>query len=108
MFPQTSAEYIATNDLSCQSKDDVEFEIKTRWKIEEFHREIKQLTGLKFCQCRREKIQKNHIAYAMLVWNNLKKIANNLGKTIDQLKHQLSSKYLVSELKYPTIKMTVV
>jgi len=108
VFPQTSAEYIATNDLSCQSTDDVEFEIQTRWKIEEFHREIKQLTGLEFCQCRRGKIQKNHIACAMLVWNHLKKIANNLGKTIDQLKHQLSSKYLVSELKYPTIKMTVV
>ncbi len=68
-------EYIATNDLSYQSTDDVELEIKTRWKIEEFHREIKQLTGLEFCQCRRAKIQKNHIACAMLVWNHLKKMA---------------------------------
>lgn len=32
-------------------------------------------------------------------------MANFLGKTIDQLKHQLLSKYLVSELEYPTIKM---
>ena len=39
-------EYIVTNDLTKSSKDDVEFEIQTRWKIEEFHREIKQLTGL--------------------------------------------------------------
>lgn len=44
----------------------------------------------------------------MLVWNHLKKMANILGKTIAQLKHQLLSKYLVSELKYPAIKMTVV
>ncbi len=101
-------EYIATNDLNYQSTDDVEFEIQTRWKIEEFHREIKQLTGLEFCQCRRATIQKNHIACAMLVWNHLKKMANVMGKTIYQLKHQLSSKYLVCELKYPTIKMTVV
>ena len=43
----------------------------------------------------------------MLVWNNLKKIATNMGKTIDKLKHQLLSEYLVYELKYPTIKMTV-
>ena len=100
-------EYIVTNDLSQSSTDDVEFESQTRWKIEEFHREIKQLTGLEFCQCRRAKIQINHIACAMLVWNHLKKIANILGKTIYQLKHQLLSKYLVSELKYPTIKMTV-
>ncbi|NEP81479.1 MAG: hypothetical protein F6K39_26935, partial [Okeania sp. SIO3B3] len=47
-------------------------------------------------------------ACAMLVWNNLKKMANILGKTIYQLKHQLLSKYLASELKYPTIKMTVI
>ena len=101
-------EYIVTNDLSYQSIDKVEFEIQTRWKIEEFHREIKQLTGLGFCQCRRGKIQKNHIACAMLVWNHLKKIATHTGKTIYQLKHQLLSEYLVSELKYPSIKMTVI
>ena len=29
----------------------------------------------------------------MLAWNNLKKMANILGKTIYQLKHQLLSKY---------------
>ncbi len=44
----------------------------------------------------------------MLVWNHLKELAGKMGKTIYQLKHQLLSKYLVSELKYPTIKMTVV
>ncbi|NEQ76689.1 MAG: transposase [Okeania sp. SIO2C9] len=101
-------EYIVTNDLSQSSTDDVEFESQTRWKIEDFHREIKQLTGIEFCQCRLAKIQKNHIACAMLVWNNLKKLAYILGKTIYQLKHQLLSKYLVSELKYPAIKMTAI
>ncbi len=44
----------------------------------------------------------------MLVWNHLKKMANILGQTIAQLKHQLLSKYLASQLKYPAIKMTVV
>ncbi len=94
--------------MSNKSTDDIEFEIQTRWKIEEFHREIKQLTGLGFCQCRRAEIQKNHIACAMLVWNYLKKMANILGKTIYQMKHQLLSEYLVSELKYPSIKMIVI
>ncbi len=73
-------EYIVTNDMSNKSTDDIEFEIQTRWKIEEFHREIKQLTGLGFCQCRRAEIQKNHIACAMLVWNYLKKMANPCGE----------------------------
>ncbi|NES06494.1 MAG: hypothetical protein F6K22_28975 [Okeania sp. SIO2F4] len=66
------------------------------------------ITGLESCQCRRAKSQKNHIACAMLVWNHLKKMANILGNTIARLKHQLLSKYLVSQLKYPAIKMTVV
>ena len=44
---------------------DVEFESQTRWKIEDINREIKQLTGLGFCQCRLGIIQENHIACAM-------------------------------------------
>ncbi len=54
------------------------------------------------------KIPKNTKACAMLVWNHLPKKTNILGITIYYLKHKLLSKYLVSELKYPTIKMTVV
>lgn len=42
-------EDIATNDLSQSGRDAVEFESKIRWKIEEFYREIKQLTGREFC-----------------------------------------------------------
>jgi len=74
-------EYIVTNDLNQSSVDAVEFETQTRWKIEEFHREIKQLTGIEFCQCRLSKIQRNHIACAMLVWNFLCILAVKIGKT---------------------------
>ncbi|NEO53995.1 MAG: hypothetical protein F6K54_13470 [Okeania sp. SIO3B5] len=48
---------------------------QTRWKIEEFHARIKQLTGIEFCQCRLGQIPKNHIACAMLVWNFLSHIS---------------------------------
>ena len=101
-------EYIVTNDLTQSSKDDVEFESQTRWKIEEFHREVKQLTGLGFCQCRLRIIQKNHIACAMLVWNFLKRFASKIGKSIYQVKHGLLSKYLTDQLKHPSIKMKVI
>ncbi|ABG50563.1 hypothetical protein Tery_1207 [Trichodesmium erythraeum IMS101] len=60
-------EYVVTNDLSQSSVDAVEFETQTRWEIEEFHCRIKQLTGIEFCQCHLSKIQKNHMACAMLV-----------------------------------------
>ncbi len=86
-------EYIVTNDLNQSSTDDVEFESQARWKTEEFHARIKQLTGLEFCQCRLGKIQRNRKACAMLVWNHWKKLATHTGKTIYQLKHQLLSNY---------------
>jgi hypothetical protein len=38
-----------------------------RWKIEQFHREIKLLKGIEHNQCRKRRIQRNHIACAMLV-----------------------------------------
>ena len=41
---------------------------KVRWQIQEFHRELKQLTGIESCQCRQGRIQRNHIACAILVW----------------------------------------
>ena len=84
-------DYVATNDLSQSSTDVVQEVCKIRWKIEEFcvngtlrkHREIKQLTGIESCQCgkaslrraERERLQRNHIACAMLVWLRLKSLA---------------------------------
>ena len=55
-------DYIATNDLSQSSTDVVQEVCKVRWKVEEFHRELKQLTGVESCQCRKGRIQRNHIA----------------------------------------------
>lgn len=59
-----STEYLVTNDLSQDHTDDVQQANVIRWKVEEFHREAKQLTGLEACQCRRARIQRNHIACA--------------------------------------------
>jgi hypothetical protein len=70
------ADYIATNDLSQNSADVVQQVCKIRWKIEEFHRELKQLTGIESCQCRKARIQRSHIACAILVWLRLKDAVN--------------------------------
>src|SRR3954453_2107948 len=61
-------EWIVTNDLSQDSAQDTREVRGVRWKIEEFHREAKQLTGIEACQCRTGRIQRNHIACALLVW----------------------------------------
>ncbi|YAG16740.1 Transposase IS4-like domain-containing protein [Nostoc sp. DSM 114161] len=56
-------DYVATNDLSQSSTDVVQQVCKIRWKIEEFHREIKQLTGIESCQCRKARLQRNHESF---------------------------------------------
>ncbi len=80
---------------------------KIRWKIEEFHREIKQLTGIESCQCRKARLQRNHIACAMLVWLRLKNLAYKTGETVYQIKHNLLSNYLIEQLKRPHIVMSI-
>lgn len=98
-------EFIATNDLTQNSTDAVQEVCDVRWKIEEFHREIKQLTGIEACQCRQGRIQRNHIGCALLVWVRLKSIAYQTGQTIYALKHGLLSQYLIEQLKRPALPM---
>ncbi|PSB02526.1 IS701 family transposase [Merismopedia glauca] len=99
-------EYVATNDLTQSRIEEVKNECHLRWKIEEFHREVKQLTGIESCQCRQARIQRNHIACAILVWNHLKNLAYFSCQSVYKLKHDLLSEYLISELKHPSIKMS--
>lgn len=101
-------EYVVTNDLNQNDITDVKIICSQRWKIEEFHRELKQLTGIESCQCRKARIQRNHITCAILVWTFLKKTARSMGKTIYQLKSELLSNYLKQELKYPAIRLALV
>jgi len=84
-------EYIVTNDVAIMTTDDARKESAIRWKIEEFHREMKQLTGIELCQARKNRSQRNHIAMSILAWIQLKTTAWATGKTIyavkrDQLK----------------------
>lgn len=79
-------EYIVTNDVAINSADDAQKESAIRWKIEEFHRELKQLTGIERCQARKNRSQRNHIVMAMLAWLQLKATAWATDKTIYQVK----------------------
>jgi hypothetical protein len=101
-------EWIVTNDLAQDSTQDTQKVSAVRWKIEEFHREAKQLTGIESCQCRSGRIQRNHIACALLVWSRLKSLAYQSGqKTIYQIKHGLLREYLVQQLKNPSVEMVL-
>ncbi|MEM7032218.1 MAG: transposase [Chloroflexota bacterium] len=102
LSPQRT-DYLVTNDLS---QDDTEAAQQVRgfgWKIEQFHRETKQVSGIEGCQCRKGRIQRNHIACSMLVWARLKQIATQTQRTIYQVKFGQLSDYLISQLKKPSI-----
>lgn len=100
-------DYVITNDVA-QSSAEVAQEVSgLRWKVEQFHRELKQTTGIERCQCRKERIQRNHIGCAMLVWVRLKALADEIGTSVYALKRDLLSDYMVEQLRNPSIKMTL-
>jgi hypothetical protein len=98
-------DYIATNDFAQDSAQGTQQVCALRWKIEQFHRETKQTTGLEDCQCRLARIQRNHIACAILVWIRLKQVAQSAASTIYQLKQGLLDDYMRSQLRSPAIVM---
>ena len=98
-------DYVVTNDLSQSDTAAAQAACAWRWKIEQFHRETKQLTGLENCQCRLPRIVRNHIASAFLVWVRLMRQAYQTGQTLYQVKYGMFAEYLRQELKTPSIKM---
>ena len=98
-------DFIATNDFAQESTQDTQDVCALRWKIEQFHRETKQTTGIEACQCRLARIQRNHIACAILVWVRLKQVAQETASTLYQLKHGLLDDYMRSQLRSPAILM---
>lgn len=76
-------------------------------RLRSFTVKLKQLTGVEACQCRKARIQRNHIACALLVWSRLKALAYQTGKTGYQIKHGMLSAYLIEQLKNPSVQMTL-
>jgi hypothetical protein len=100
-------DYVVTNDLAQDSTEATQQACGFRWKIEQLHREGKQLTGLERCQCRKARIQRNHIGCALLVWVRFKELAARTGRTMYQLKHGLLDDYLIQQLKNPSLRMAL-
>ena len=109
-------DYVVSNDMAQDNTEAVQDACGFRWKVEQFHRETKQLTGpvpdssnrgIEGCQCRKARIVRNHIGCAMLVWVRLKQVADETQRSIYQVKHGLLSDYLRQQLKSPSIQMTL-
>ena len=100
-------DFVVTNELTQNSTQATQQACGFRWKIEQLHREGKQVTGLEACQCRKARIQRNHIGCAFLVWVRLHALAQQAGQTIYQLKHGLLDDYLCQQLKNPSLTMAL-
>ena len=99
-------DYVVTNDVTQNSSSDADQVCAWRWKVEQFHREAKQLTGFEKCQCRKARIQRNHIACAFLVWTRLAQVARQAGQTLYRIKSGLLDEYLRAQLRKPDVVMT--
>ena len=98
-------DYIVTNEMEQDNVEVVQDVCGFRWKVEQFHRETKQLTGIEGNQCRKARIVRNHIGCAILVWIRLKQVAVETQSTVYQVKHGLLSDYLRQQLKSPSVHM---
>lgn len=100
-------EYLATNNLELTLKDG-QAVAAVRWKIEEYHRGLKQAAGIERCPARSARSQRTHIFCAILSFVNLEinRLKGNiswydLGKTLDI--------YAVKQyLRNPILKIEVV
>jgi len=92
-------DFVVTNDLTQNSTDATKQICGIRWKIEQFFRETKQVTGIECCQCRLQRIQRNHIGCAILLWLQLTKIAAQTKTNVYQLKFGLLKEYMVQMLQ---------
>lgn len=98
---------IATNDPELVGNDNsknvfkAQEESSKRWKVKEFHRQIKQVLGIAKCQCRKNRSQRNHILCCMLAWIYLTKQAVKDGLTIYQIKKRQLDNYMSEIMKHP-------
>ncbi|MGL4611168.1 MAG: IS701 family transposase [Trueperaceae bacterium] len=99
-------EFIVTNDESLLDAQAVQQVQGVRWKVEQFHREVKQVTGIEACQCRNARSQRNHIGCALLVWLCLKRYAKQMFTTVYQLKQGLLDDYLRQQLQTPSLVLS--
>ena len=76
-----------------------------RWKIEEYHRGLKQATGIERCQARKARIQRNHILCSILAFVALEVRRLNTGTSWYQSKREIINHALAEYLKKPFIPL---
>src|SRR5260221_8663751 len=96
-------DWIITNAPDPITAQAIQDENARRWPIEQFHRELKQLTGSEKCQCRKARSQRNHLGYCYLAWVALKVQATASGINVYQVRQRIFDDFLSPALHNPPI-----
>lgn len=102
---QHRVEYIVTNDVSVETTEAAKQVGGFRWKIEQFHREAKQLTGVHKCQARKGRKQRNHICIAFIVWHQLHELAQQMNCSLYEVKHRPLREYQKQLWRNPAYRL---
>lgn len=97
-------EYMATNDFSIQTLDIKDVAAK-RWKVEEFHRGLKQTVGIEKCQARNQRSQRNHIFCSIFAFVALEIKRIKTGVTWYETKRQIIKEAIGQYLQNPTVSL---
>lgn len=100
-------DFVVTNDKTQDSTQATTTICGVRWTIEVVHRELKQLTGIESCQCRKGRIQRNHIHCALLVWDFLRRQARDRSASLYQGAYQPLSDFLRQQLARPSLAFSL-
>ena len=104
VFPNGNKEYMATNQLT-SSPTDIRDAAARRWKIEEYHRGLKQTTGIEMCQSTTARSQRTHIFCSILSFLALEKKCLEKGITWYESKRCIIADALFAYLKQPMIPL---
>ena len=97
-------EYVATNKLD-MSLLDIKTVAAQRWKIEEYHRGLKQTTGIEKCQARSQRSQRNHIFCAIIAFIALEMQRRKKHISWYQTKQQIIQYAMRQYILSPTVSL---
>lgn len=97
-------EYVITNNLKLTQLD-IRDAYAKRWKIEEFHRGLKQTAGVEGCQSRVQRAQRTHIFCSILSFLAFEKKRLEEGITWYDAKRRIISDSLFTYLRSPFIPL---
>lgn len=100
-------EYWATNNIHSTSED-IRQAGALRWRIEEYHRGLKQTAGIEKCQSRTSRAQRTHIFCSIMAFLSLERLKLKTGITWYEAKRRIIHEAITTYLESPTIELAFV